>query len=316
MGEKESKDTVDYVYLSDNERYADLINGVLFGGKQVLNPAMLEERDSRVVVSKKKTKARDIVRKYGKEAAYMVLGVENQEEVSYCMPFRMLQYETAEYAKQVSAVRKRNRNVRKVTAGEFLEKYKKGDKIQPCVSLVLFWGSAWDGPMTLQEMLDMDAVPKYLKFYVNDYAMHLVNVREIEDTSVFKTDLRQVFDFMKCAEDMEKVQELIKDNPDYMHVDMEAYDVMMVHGHSEVLERIRENVKEEGGNVCKGLTDWGKQERALGHAEGRSEGLEIGLKNLVKVLIRQYKGFEELYNSLIGMEGYENVTREQVKKYV
>ncbi len=203
MEENESKDTIDYVYLSDNERYADLFNGVLFGGKQILDATMLEERDSRAVVSKKKSKARDVVRKYGKGATYMVLGVENQEEVSYCMPFRMLQYETAEYAKQVSDVRKRNKNIRKVTAGEYLEKYKKGDKVQPCISLVLFWGTDWDGPVTLQEMLNMD-----------------------------------------------------------------AYDVMMVHGHSKALEEIRENVKEEGGNMSKGLTDWGKKERAEGHTEG------------------------------------------------
>lgn len=268
IGEKEGKDTVDYVYLSDNSRYADLFNGVLFGGEQVLDGAMLEERDSRMVVSKGKSKARDIVRKYGEGAAYMVLGVENQEEVSYCMPFRMLQYETAEYAKQVRAVRRRNGKLRKVSAGEYLERYRKGDKIQPCVSLVIFWGNDWDGPVTLQEMLDMDAVPEYLKGYVNDYTMHLVNVREVEDTSVFRTDLRQVFDFMKCAGDVEKVQALIKDNPDYMHIDMDAYDVMMIHGHSEVLEEIRENVKKEGGNMCKGLTDWGKKERAEGRAEG------------------------------------------------
>ena len=282
MGEELKKDTVDYVYLSDNSRYADLFNGVLFGGEPVLDVTGLEERDLKAVVDMKTTKVKDLVRKYGKDATYVVLGVENQEEVSYCMPLRMLQYETAEYEKQMRAVRKRNRDVRELTPGEFLEKYRKKDKINPCVSLVLFWGKDWDGPVTLKEMLDMETLPEYLKEYVNDYFMHLVNVREFENTGVFKTDLRQVFDFMKCAEDEEKIKELVIDNPDYMNMEMDAYDVMAVHSHSEVLLELREKVKEENGNMCKGLTDWGKHEREAGREEGREEGMLYHIYKMVE----------------------------------
>ncbi len=114
----------------------------------------------------------------------------------------------------------------------------------------------------------MEAVPDYLKAYVNNYKMHLVNVRELKDTGVFKTDLRQVFEFIRCSEDKAALKKLVKGNPDYACLGMDAYDVMMAHAHSKELKELRNRVEKEGGNVCKGLADWAAEERAEGRAEG------------------------------------------------
>ena len=151
------KDLIDFDYLSDDLRYADLFNGALFGGEQIVDAAKFVEEDTKVVVSgeKKKQRTRDVIRKYGKETNYAVLGVENQEEVNYCMPFRVLEYETAEYGKQVAKVRRKNREAKDLSTGEFLEKYRKTDKLCPCVTLVLYWGENWDGPETLKDMMNL-----------------------------------------------------------------------------------------------------------------------------------------------------------------
>ena len=45
------KDLVEYTYLSDNVRYADLFNGVLFGGKEVIVPERLQGEDTKLVLS-------------------------------------------------------------------------------------------------------------------------------------------------------------------------------------------------------------------------------------------------------------------------
>ena len=260
---------MDYAYLSDNERYADLFNGVLFGGRHVLDAQDLAEADVKSVSGEKKRgRVRDVLRKYGRNADYALLGVENQEEISYCMPFRMLEYETAEYARQVAAIRKKNREGKGLSSGEFLEKYRKQDRIHPCVSLVLFWGKDWDAPKSLKEMMALEDLPEHLREYVNDYPMHLVNVREFENTDVFQTDLKQVFDFLRCADSKEKLKALIENNPAYMNLDEETYDVMTIHAHSKELEMLRENVKEDGGNMCKALMDWATEEREIGRAEG------------------------------------------------
>ena len=87
------KDLVDYNYLSDNLRYADLFNGVLFGGEKVLEPENLKEEDTKLVISREgeeKGRYRDLIRKYENDVSYAVLGIENQESVDYGMPFQQV----------------------------------------------------------------------------------------------------------------------------------------------------------------------------------------------------------------------------------
>lgn len=46
-----AKDTKAKEYLSDNERFADLCNAVLFDGEQVIKAENLQEKDSTEVLS-------------------------------------------------------------------------------------------------------------------------------------------------------------------------------------------------------------------------------------------------------------------------
>ena len=39
--------------------------------------------------------------------------------------------------------------------------------------------------------------------------------KKLEDTNAFRTDLKQVFDFIRCSEDKEKLDELIKADAAY-----------------------------------------------------------------------------------------------------
>lgn len=48
-------------YLSDNARYADLINGYVFGGRQVVRPEDVTELDSRTGYRNGRTKYRDLL---------------------------------------------------------------------------------------------------------------------------------------------------------------------------------------------------------------------------------------------------------------
>jgi len=76
-------------YLSDDERYADLINGVSFGGRQIVRAENLSDRDTqtgyhkntRAVRGKSNTKYRDLFRRASFGANFAVIGVENQSQV-------------------------------------------------------------------------------------------------------------------------------------------------------------------------------------------------------------------------------------------
>lgn len=46
--------------------------------------------------------------------------------------------------------------------------------------------------------------------------------RKLKDTSVFKTDVRQVFDFIRCSEDKKKLKELVDGNEYYKNMEEDA----------------------------------------------------------------------------------------------
>lgn len=59
----------------------------------------------------KKGRYRDVIRKYEGDVSYAILGVENQEAVDYTMPFRIMEYEAGEYARQVAEIRKAHERI-------------------------------------------------------------------------------------------------------------------------------------------------------------------------------------------------------------
>ena len=69
------KDVEWKTFFEDKRRYADVINGVGCGGKQVVKDTDLTDVDS---ISKKKE--RDLIRKVALGINFVFVGIENQEE--------------------------------------------------------------------------------------------------------------------------------------------------------------------------------------------------------------------------------------------
>ena len=176
-------------YWEDEEKFADLFNAILFGGKKVILPEQLTEADTRKNVTVKKNigKARekaplysDLVKvaKIYKESGVelVILGLENQEHIHYAMPMRVMGYDYSEYKKQHRKLAKKYKKNRKgLSDDEYLSKMKRTDKLHPVITIVIYYGEKeWDGAKTLHEMLD---ISEELKPYINDYKMHLIEVR-------------------------------------------------------------------------------------------------------------------------------------------
>ena len=187
------------------------------------------------------------------------------------MPFRIMEYEAGEYARQVAEIKKKNEKANALSKDAYLCKFKKSDKVSPCVTLVLYWGENWDGSKTLKEMMNLEAMPEALSTYVNDYPMHLVNVREFENTDVFKTDLKLVFDFMKHTKDREGMRKLLIGNEAYKTVAKDAYEVMRAHTNMDELDKFwGEDKKEEKEDVdmCQAIREMLEEEREQGIEQG------------------------------------------------
>lgn len=161
------KDTAIIRYFEDEERYADLINGYRFGGKQIIRPEGVHEKDTRVTgirgrINRVKKnlfvqKYRDSVRKVVCGMGTMMIGLEHQDMIHYGMPVRIMVEDALEYDSQMRKIQKRHRrNSDLKTKEEYVGAFGAGDRILPAATIVLYYGKEpWNGARNLSELMDM-----------------------------------------------------------------------------------------------------------------------------------------------------------------
>ena len=277
------KDTGWKGFLSDDARYADVINGIGCKGEQVIKEEDLQEMDTQTgmfrgskfihrfsQLGKGNVKVRDCLRKVAFGTNFAIIGIENQETMDYSIPLRNMSYDVDAYERQAKKIRKETRKkYNGLSAGEYLYGFKKDDKLLPAVTFILYSGSkAWEGPKTLHEILDFTDIPEGLKEMVADYQINLVEIRELEDTSVFKTDVKQVFDFIRCSNDENALKELVEADDYYKNMEEDAFDVAVQYTNATELIEAKEYYEKDGEvDMCKALTDLIEN----GRQEGRQE---------------------------------------------
>lgn len=283
------KDLQEKGYLCMPERFADLINVVVCGGRKILQPSDLTEMDSQTGylrtsngrgkrTPKSRPRYRDVIRKAAFGINFMVIGIENQEEVHYLMPLRCMSYDVAEYERQAVVIGNRVKRRKDITSAEFLSGFTKDSRLHPCVTLVLYYGENWDGATNLHSILDFTDIPEELQEKVNDYRIYVCEVRKFDKTEVFQTDLKQVFDCIRYADDPDKLYELTTNDPVYQELDEETYDVIAEHIKTVELLKTKE-YNGEGGkvNMCNAIAELIQR----GRMEGLSQGIEQGVRALI-----------------------------------
>ena len=266
------------VFFEDNHRYADLINGIGCGGVQFVKDTDLTEADP-----EEKKKRRDLLRKVAFGVNFVIIGIENQEKNDYEMPLRTLHYDVSRYQKQAKEIKKEVRaNSAGLTSGEYLYGFKKDSKLNPIITFVLYAGTEkWDGPNSLHDMIDFTGLPESLKEMIFDYKLHIINIHEFENTDVFRTDVKQVFDFIRCSTDKEKLLRLVKGDKYYTEMNDDAFDLVTKYTNDKEIVNRKEYISEGGKNdMCKAIQDLMADSRE----EGREEALMTATRNLLDVL--------------------------------
>lgn len=306
-------------FFSDAARYADLINGLGCGGRQIVRQEDIGEADARISVwqrtakgSRKKYKERDLVRRTAFGINFMVIGIENQETIDYLLPLRGMLYEAGEYEKQAAQIRKQVRREKKaLSAGEYLYGFTKESRLHPSVTFVLYYGKEeWDGARNLHRILDFTDIPEGLRELVQDYNIHVVEIRKLEATEIFRTDVRQVFDFIRYSEDSKKLKELLEQEEGYRELEEDAYDMVALYTKSDNLAAKKEYYMKEGKvNMCGALEALIEE----GRSEGRSEGLELGLRAMIETCQEMGLDREDTLNRV---EKKMTLTREDAEGYM
>ena len=276
------RDVVTKSYMSKPHYFADAFNVAVFGGRQMVTKdnLLLQELDSAEygiiqAVEKANTeivqKTRDILKQSiimsDERATYLLLGIENQSELHYALPVKNLIYDALNYGRQVSRISEKHRKDKDLKGAEFLSGFAKEDKLYPVITLTIYFGAEeWDAPRSLKEMFSED-VSEDILGKIDDYHVNLIIPKEIEDFSLFKTDLGKVLKYISISEDKEKMKELQKDDT-FLAVDADSVRL--------INECTNSNIEIPTGaevvNVCKGLEGFKEDYKAEGRAEGREEG--------------------------------------------
>ena len=108
-------DIVTAEYMSDNAVFADAFNFLMFNGEKIVNPESLQAIDTKEItlpfnlndedetlepVQKYRDVLKSTVMRYNDDAAYVLLGIENQTHVHYAMPVRNMIYDSLQFGKQ------------------------------------------------------------------------------------------------------------------------------------------------------------------------------------------------------------------------
>ena len=225
-------DTVTKEYMRENRVFADAFNYLIYGGKPVVKPELLQELDTTEIaipfaLDEEENTTEEAVQKYrdvlkstvimqDTKASYILLGIEDQTEVHYAMPVRNIIYDALQYGKQVSEVAKKHKNQgdrKGHNKGEYLSGFYKEDRIRPVVTLVVHFGAdEWDGPLSLYEMMDLKD-EKLLEF-VQDYRIFLIDPYKltVNDLEKFSSSLGDVLGYIKYSKDEKALSKFLNDS--------------------------------------------------------------------------------------------------------
>ena len=320
-------------WMSNPVRFSDLYNGIVFRGKQVVLPEELEsaEGETDILLEDKEQKVqeihryRDIVMRWKKGALLVLLACENQEKVHYAMTVRNMLYDSLSYAGQIQQLWKEREKEekQKMTAPEFLSKWKKDDRLVPVITLVFYYDTEqWDGSTDLHGMLQWgEGNQELLREYVPNYRINLVDAGNLEHLERFQSDLQEILGMLKCRGNKKELLDYMNKREEYFrNVDEETYQVMREFLHSEKM--LKENVERIEGketvDMCKALdelyNDGIELGREQGIEQGRKQGIECGM---IRGTIETMKEFNiSMEEAIERISKKFEITKEQAKEEV
>ena len=251
------KDITQKVLEKYNDVFADILNVLLFNGRDVVEestlidalPMSMLKIDGRV-----RSQERDIAKYWRRSKINVALfGLENQTIPNKLMPLRVFGYDGTEYVKQS---RKENNDKAKY----------------PVITLVLYLGyeKEWNYPKTLFEVLDID---EDIKPYVNDFKINLFEIAYLnrEKIDLFKSDFRILADYLY---QMRVNRDYTADETTIEHVEELLTLMSAMTGDNRFEETINYLKGKEKVNMCEVLD----RVEARGIEKGIEKGIEQGIK--------------------------------------
>ena len=178
-----TNDLVEKVLLDKNEIFADVLNGFIFNGKQVIKPEMLANTNTLSYYKangKIHSQDRDVAKLLTigkKKVVISLVGIENQTRPDKNMPARVMNYDAAAYRYQLT----------------------KSKKLYPVLTLVVYYGKeAWHYSRNLLGSINMKKLPEEMRPLISDYEIKAFY--RVSDLSMQELDKRFKSAFFCLAE--------------------------------------------------------------------------------------------------------------------
>ena len=321
------KDVEEKEYFNDVLHFADTCNGIMFGGASVILPEELEEANTELIYPDQKTTLtvrQDGIHYWRKQNVNIALiALEYQSVSDYHMVFRNMMAESLAYYKQWKKNKRHyskeykkwfDRLFRLRNSKEFLSGMVKEDQFVPVIIIVINFGlEKWDGATTLHEMLKL---PSELERYVNNYKLNLFDYNDYEDFSIFKTEVRVIFEALKTAGNEEKMNSIFSR---IKKIEIETARLLETLLNIEFPKKlvIKETDGKEYIEVCKAWDDHWKSGERAGIVIGEERGIEKGIEKGIEVFVKD-KILDGVDESIIikKLVFFYQVSDEKAKGYV
>ncbi len=193
-----------------------------------------------------------------------------------------------------------------IKGAEFISGFSRQDKLLPVITIVVYWGKKpWDGPRCLKEMMDMEGCLPELQGLVVDYPIHLLEVRNYEESDHFQTDIQYLFGFLQREKDKKRLREYVRENEKaFSHLTQDTYDMISIMSRSGKLIENKEKYEKEGEcDMCQAIDEI----YADGVEEGMKEGMKEGIRYTLVTLLIKLGGISEELGKRIHAEGNQDI---------
>ena len=260
------KDMTEKTLEAYNDVFADIVNVLLFNGRQVVKEDELTAETPRSLYKADgmlHEQERDVAKFWNNTNVRIALyGLENQTDIDVDIPLRIMSYDGAAYRDQLNGQKKR----------------------YPVVTLVLYFGEKrWDSPRSLLERLE---IPEELKPYVSDYKVNIFEIAWLSEDQVklFQSDFKYVADYFV---QVRKNKKYVPSAETIRHVH-ETLQLMSVLTKDQRFEEYANNQTAEGSvTMCevldKMISEGYNKGISIGEARGRSEAKKEYEKELASL---------------------------------
>ena len=277
MGEK---DITQKNFESYNDVVADIVNGSLFDGKERIKADSLVDAQP---FSQYKADDGTIHEQERDVAKYCMdikcnlrlalVGFENQIAIDLDMPIRVFGYDGVSYRDEL--------NQDEFVVDELTGKrHKIRKKRYPVITLVLYFGKTpWKKPLCLYDVID---VPDFLKPFVNDFKINLIDVPRLtpEQVKKYKGDFQIIADYFV---QLNSGKEYVPSNKKMQHPDSLLKLMSVLTKDMRYAECVGNTVSEtEGTTMCEVLD----RIEARGEARGEVRGIE---KTKTEMVLNMFK---------------------------